>query len=68
MWLLLTWNPWASTTVGAVGPAPFPAGMYQPAMRMPSSVTTASPALVPWYLQMVRSGFRVFSCASSARW
>jgi pimeloyl-ACP methyl ester carboxylesterase len=33
--------------VGAEAPAPFPAGTYQPAIRMPSSVMTASPALVP---------------------
>ena len=59
-------KPWTRTTVGAVGPAPFAAGTYQPATWIPSSVTTLSPALVPWYVHFIRLLFRAASWASSA--
>ena len=36
--LLLAANPWTSTTVGAVGPVPLAAGMYQPAICTPSTL------------------------------
>ena len=46
----------AYLSVGAVGPALLPDGMYQPAMRVPSADFSASPAASPWFAQLRRSG------------
>jgi hypothetical protein len=63
---LFAFQPWTSTIVGAVGPEPSAAGMYQPAIGTPSAVTTSVPAVAPWSPHPVGSLFRAVSAASSA--